>query len=64
MQGRRPPHQHHRCSVGTRPAVWGRGIWVCLYCDAYEYTRQPMGAYGNGERGVHIAFEVGSRETA
>ncbi|KAL4431753.1 hypothetical protein ABPG77_002969 [Micractinium sp. CCAP 211/92] len=37
---------------------WGRGIWVCLYCDAYEYTDKPMGAYGNGERGVHIAFEM------
>jgi hypothetical protein len=42
-------------------ADWGRGIWVCLYCDAYEYCGQPMGAYGNGERGVHIAFEVRMR---
>lgn len=32
---------------------------VCLYCDAFEYSGQAMGAYGNGERGVHIAFEVG-----
>lgn len=31
---------------------------VCLYCDAYEYRGQALGAYGNGERGVHIAFEV------
>ncbi|EFN53914.1 hypothetical protein CHLNCDRAFT_136116 [Chlorella variabilis] len=42
---------------------WGRGIWVCLYCDAYEYTGQPLGAYGNGERGVHIAFEMLLRST-
>lgn len=34
---------------------------VCLYCDAFEYTGQPMGAYGNWERGVHIAFEAQGR---
>lgn len=32
--------------------------FVRMQCDAYEYTGQPMGAYGNGERGVHIAFEA------
>ncbi|GAB4821227.1 hypothetical protein N2152v2_008273 [Parachlorella kessleri] len=37
---------------------WGRGVWVCLYCDAYEYTDQPQAAYGNGERGIHLAFEM------
>ncbi len=35
-----------------------------VQCDAYEYTDKPMGAYGNGERGVHIAFEVGAAETS
>jgi thioredoxin reductase len=37
---------------------WGAGIWVCLYCDAYEYKNKKLGAYGNGERGVHLAFEM------
>jgi len=37
---------------------WGKGIWVCLYCDAYEYVGGTLGAYGNGERGVHMAFEM------
>lgn len=33
-------------------------MWVCLYCDAWEYRGLSLGAYGNGERGVHIALEV------
>ncbi|KAL4515805.1 hypothetical protein Ndes2526A_g00509 [Nannochloris sp. 'desiccata'] len=37
---------------------WGKGIWVCLYCDAYEYAGGNLAAYGNGERGVHMAFEM------
>ena len=37
---------------------WGRGIWVCLYCDGYEYNGKALGAYGNGERGVHMALEM------
>jgi thioredoxin reductase len=37
---------------------WGKGIYVCLYCDAYEYNGQPLAAYGNAERGIHIALEM------
>lgn len=37
---------------------WGKGIWVCLYCDGYEYNDKVLGAYGNGERGVHMALEM------
>jgi thioredoxin reductase len=37
---------------------WGRGIFVCLFCDCYEYNGGVLGAYGNGKRGVHIAFEM------
>lgn len=46
------------------PAMARPTTQVCLYCDAFEYTGHPMGAYGNGERGVHIAFEVGAGRAA
>ena len=37
---------------------YGRGVWVCLYCDGFEYRNKRLAAYGNGNRGVHIAFEM------
>ena len=51
--GDRPP----RACLAPCPD-WGHGVWVCLYCDAYEYRGQALAAYGNGERGVHIALEA------
>ncbi len=52
----------HMCHADWRLLLKHRSVspaQVCLYCDAFEYSGQAMGAYGNGERGVHIAFEVG-----
>ncbi|GAB4821232.1 hypothetical protein N2152v2_008278 [Parachlorella kessleri] len=38
--------------------LYGRGVYVCLYCEGYEYRDQPMAVYGNCERGVHLALEM------
>lgn len=46
------------CIPDSLCEFWGRGVWVCLFCDGYEYNGQRLGAYGNGERGVHIALEM------
>ncbi len=31
---------------------------VAAGCAGYEYRDQPMAAYGNCERGVHLALEM------
>lgn len=37
---------------------WGQGVWVCLYCNGYEYNGRKLAAYGNAARGIHLAFEM------
>lgn len=37
-------------------AFYGRGVHHCPYCDAYEYTAQPMAAYGRGKAGVGLGL--------
>eukprot|EP00887_Chlorella_sp_A99_P007472 scaffold2.g7472.t1 len=50
--------QDHLPQVDGFADFWARGIWVCLYCDGYEYRDQAVACYGNRARGVHLALEM------
>lgn len=33
-------------------ALWGRGVYPCPYCDAWEYRGRRIAVYGRGESGL------------
>ena len=37
---------------------YGRSVFHCPYCDAWELRDQPLAVYGNGERGVGLSLEL------
>jgi thioredoxin reductase len=38
--------------------LYGRSIFHCPYCDAWEVREQPLAAYGRGKSGVSIATKL------
>jgi thioredoxin reductase len=37
---------------------YGRSVFHCPYCDAWEIRDQPLAIYGRGERGVGLSLEM------
>lgn len=37
---------------------YGRGVYTCPYCDAWENRNQPLAVYGKGSKGYGFAFEM------
>jgi len=37
---------------------WGRRVFVCPYCDAYEHRGKPLAVLGKGKRAVELAQEL------
>lgn len=37
---------------------YGRSVFHCPYCDAWEFRDQPLAVYGNGKSGVGLAMTV------
>jgi thioredoxin reductase len=50
--------------VDNLPAVpgigefYGKSVFHCPYCDAWEIRDQPLAIYGRGERGVGLSLEM------
>jgi thioredoxin reductase len=42
---------------GIEP-LYGRSVWHCPYCDAWEAQDQPLAAYGRGHEGVDLALSL------
>jgi thioredoxin reductase len=38
--------------------LYGRGVYNCPYCDAWEHRDKPIAVYGPGERCVGLALEM------
>jgi thioredoxin reductase len=38
--------------------LYGRSVFHCPYCDAWELRDQPLAIYGPGERGVGLSLEM------
>ncbi|HXH07736.1 MAG TPA: NAD(P)/FAD-dependent oxidoreductase [Vicinamibacterales bacterium] len=38
--------------------LYGRSVFHCPYCDAWEVRDQPLAAYGRGRRGAGLALEL------
>ncbi len=38
--------------------MYGRSVFHCPYCDAWEIRDQPIAIYGKGQRGVGLALEL------
>jgi thioredoxin reductase len=36
-------------AIAGLPEFWGRGVFPCPYCDAYELRGRPLGVLGRGE---------------
>jgi thioredoxin reductase len=36
------------------PAFWGRGVFPCPYCDAYELRGRPLGVLGRGDEALAL----------
>ncbi|SRR6266851_2062872 len=39
-------------------ALYGRSVFHCPYCDAWEYRGQALAIYGQGKHGKRLAFEL------
>lgn len=39
-------------------ALYGRTVHHCPYCDAFEYSSQPLAQYGRGRAGVNAALAL------
>ena len=37
---------------------YGRSVFHCPYCDAWEVRDQPIAVYGKGERGLGLSLEL------
>jgi len=37
---------------------YGRSVFHCPYCDAWEFRDQPLAVYGNGKSGVGLSMTV------
>ena len=37
---------------------FGKSVYHCPYCDAFEYTGKKMAAFGSGENGRELALEL------
>jgi thioredoxin reductase len=42
---------------GLRP-LYGRSVFHCPYCDAWELRDQPLAVYGRAERGIGLCLEL------
>jgi thioredoxin reductase len=40
------------------PALYGRSVHHCPYCDAWEWRDRPLAAYGCGEKGAGLALTL------
>jgi thioredoxin reductase len=40
------------------PAFYGKGLHHCPYCDGWEYSDQPLAAYGSGAEAKGLALEL------
>jgi len=38
--------------------LYGRSVFHCPYCDAWELRDQPIAIYGRGERGLGLSLEL------
>lgn len=38
--------------------LYGRSVFHCPYCDGWEMRDQPLGVYGNGEKGSGLSIEL------
>lgn len=38
--------------------LYGRSVFHCPYCDAYELRGRPLAVYGKGEKGAGLALEL------
>jgi thioredoxin reductase len=38
--------------------LYGRSVFHCPYCDAWEVRDQPLAVYGRGERGYGLSLEL------
>lgn len=38
--------------------LYGKSVFHCPYCDAYELRGQPLAVYGKGEKGAGLALEL------
>ena len=46
-------------SVEGAAALFGRGVYVCPYCDGWEVRDTPLAAYGKGDdKGAGLALEL------
>lgn len=39
-------------------ALYGRSVFHCPYCDAWEVRDRPLAVYGRGEKGYGLALEL------
>ncbi len=44
--------------VAGAEAFYGSGLYHCPYCDGWEYSDQPLAAYGRGAEGKGVALEL------
>jgi thioredoxin reductase len=44
--------------LGGLAALYGRSVFHCPYCDGWEQRDLPLGAYGRGDSGYGLAFEL------
>lgn len=40
------------------PALYGRSVFHCPYCDGWEVRREPLAIYGQGQKGLGLALEL------
>lgn len=40
------------------PALYGRSVFHCPYCDGWEVRHEPLAIYGQGQNGLGLALEL------
>jgi thioredoxin reductase len=48
----------HLPAVEGLRELYGRSVFHCPYCDAWELRGQPMAVYGQGPRGLGLSLEL------
>lgn len=45
-------------AIQGAPAYFGRGVFLCPYCDGWENRDQPIVVYGNNSKAADLALEL------